>query len=122
MFLAGLALTNAIDISALEFVSLEEAYAIQKKSGKIIMIDAVRKDCRYCIKMDKEVLDNQEMQQWLLKRFIPVKIDIDEQIVPCGLKVHFTPTFVFLKNNEVIKVIPGSWNIVDFKELTRDIK
>ena len=112
----------AIQLKALEFLSFQEALRLQQKNKKIIMIDAVREDCRYCKKMEKSVFSDKSMAEWLQKRFIPVKIDIEKESLPYGLKVHFTPTFIFIKEHKVLKIIPGSWNIRDFKDLTKDIK
>lgn len=110
-------------LSALDWYSYEEALKIQEKSSKIIMIDAVRDHCQYCKKMDKNVFANKEMGEWLQKRFIPVKIDLDKDEMPLDVEVKMTPTFYFLdKNKKVVKIIPGSWNIQDFKDLTKKIK
>ncbi len=111
-----------VQLNALEFVSFTQALKLQQQTGKVIMIDAVRKECRYCKKMDKEVFNDANMSQWLQERFIPVKMDIEKETLPYGLKVHFTPTFIFIKDHKVIKTIPGSWNIRDFKDLTKEIK
>ena len=87
------------------------------------MIDVVRTDCHYCEDMQKEVLENPEMSKYLNKRFISVKMDLDKQKLPLGMKVDFTPTFFFIDaNNVIIKKIPGSWNIADFTDLTKNIK
>ncbi|ADN09047.1 thioredoxin family protein [Sulfurimonas autotrophica] len=106
-----------------EFHSYEEALKLQKKNNKIIMIDVMRSDCHYCIKMKKEVFDNPEMSAWIQKRFIPVELNLDFDELPLNLHVYFTPTFFFVdQNQKVIKKIPGSWNIQDFKDLTKNIK
>ena len=116
-------LASALSLFALEFHSYEEALKMQKKSGKIIMIDVVRSDCHYCHKMDAEVFNNEQMSKWIEKRFIPVKLDLDFDEIPLGIKVHFTPTFFFVnKEQKIIKTVPGSWNIQDFKDLTKSIK
>ena len=110
-------------VMALEFHSFEEAQALQKKSGKIIMIDIIRTNCHYCEDMQKDVFDNKEMSKWLEKRFIPVQINLDKDKMPIDVKVHFTPMFYFLdKEKKIIKKIPGAWNIEDFKDLTKGIK
>ena len=109
-------------LHGLEFHTYKEALKLQKRTGKIIMIDAMRRDCHYCIKMEREVFDDPQMSKWLERRFIPVKIDIDKQKLPFGKKVSFTPTFFFIKNGKILKIIPGSWNIQDFKDLTKDIR
>jgi thioredoxin-related protein len=72
--------------------------------------------------MEKEVFNDPKMSLWLQQRFIPVKIDIEKEQLPFGKKVSFTPTFFFIKDDKILKVIPGSWNIEDFKDLTKDIK
>ena len=118
VFLVGL-----ISLWGAEFHSYEDAFKIQKQNHKIIMLDVVRSDCQYCIKMQKEVFSNPEMSKWIEDRFILCEINLDFDELPLGLKVHFTPTFFFIdENSKILKKIPGSWNIEDFKDLTRKIK
>lgn len=114
---------SCLSLWGVEFHSYEDALKLQQKSKKIIMIDVVRTDCHYCEDMQKEVLENPEMSKYLNKRFISVKMDLDKQKLPLGMKVDFTPTFFFIDaNNVIIKKIPGSWNIADFTDLTKNIK
>ena len=114
---------SAVSLFALEFHSYEEALQLQKKNGKIIMIDVMRTDCHYCKDMQRKVFDNVAMSKWLEKRFIPVKLNLDFDELSLGIHVYFTPTFFFIDaDQKVIKKIPGSWNIQDFKDLTRNIK
>ena len=48
-------------------------------------------------------------------------MDFDD--IPLNLNPKMTPTFYFIsKEEKILKVIPGSWNIEDFKDLTRKIK
>ena len=116
-------LASAMSLFALEFHGYQDALKIQKKSGKIIMIDVVRSDCHYCHKMDAKVFNDAQMSKWIEQKFIPVKLDLDFDEIPLGIKVHFTPTFFFVnKEQKIIKTIPGSWNIQDFKDLTKNIK
>lgn len=114
---------SSLFLSAFELKTYEAALAQQKKTNKLIMIDVVRTGCPYCKYMDKEVFADKEMSAWIAKRFIPVQINLDEQDLPLGLKVSFTPTFYFVdKNQKVVKTIPGAWNIEDFKSLTEKLK
>ncbi len=100
-------------------VALKEA----KATNKIIMIDIVRDGCHYCEDMEKNVFANEEMSSYLDKKFIAVKINLDFDKLPLDINVSFTPTFYFLDMNQtVLKVIPGAWNIQDFKDLTENIK
>ena len=118
-----LLISGIVSLWGVDFHTYEDALKIQKKNHKIIMIDVMRTGCHYCIKMDKEVFDNPEMSQWIEKRFIPVKLNLDFDDLPLGLHVYFTPTFFFVdENQKIVKKIPGSWNIQDFKDLTKNIK
>lgn len=87
------------------------------------MIDIVRDDCHYCEDMQRDVLSDPKMSQYLEKKFIPVKLNLNRDKLPLGIKVHFTPTFFFVdKHQKIIKKIPGSWNIEDFTDLTKNIQ
>ncbi|MDD2357858.1 MAG: DUF255 domain-containing protein [Thiovulaceae bacterium] len=116
-------LLAAISLGATEWKNYDEGLLEQKSSHKPIMIDVVRTNCHYCINMEKTVFEDKEMSAWIEKRFIPVKINIDHEKLPLGLTTSFTPTFYFVdEKHNVLKKIPGSWNIEDFKDLTRNIK
>ena len=118
-----LLLLNFTTLFALEFHSYDEALKIQKQNHKIIMIDVMRTDCHYCVDMDKNVLQDPKMSQYLQEKFIPVKINLDTDKLPLGIKVNFTPTFFFVNSEKkILKTIPGSWNIEDFTDLTKNIK
>ncbi len=111
-----------VSLSGAEWMSYNEALKVQSTTGKTIMIDVVRTDCHYCIDMEKAVFDDVEMSKWLNKRFILAKVNLDHEKAPLGIKTSFTPSFFFIdKNQELIKKIPGSWNISDFKDLTKNI-
>ena len=87
------------------------------------MIDVVRSGCGYCEDMDRVVFQDKEMSIWLDEHFISVKINLDEEKLPLGIKVNFTPTFYFVNaDSKIVKTVPGSWNIQDFKDLTKGIK
>lgn len=119
------ALTLLLSISSLfslDFHTYEDALKLQSESGKLIMIDVVRTDCHYCEDMDKNVFEDKEMITWLQKRFIAAKVNLDVDTVPLGIKVNFTPSFFFVNSKkEIVKKIPGSWGIEDFKDLTKNI-
>ena len=115
-------LLSASTLFSLEFHSYDEALEIQSQNNKIIMIDVIRSDCHYCADMDKNVFEDEKMSSWLNERFIAVKINLDKTPLPLGIQVNFTPSFFFVNSNqEIIKKIPGSWNIKDFQDLTKNI-
>lgn len=108
---------------ALNFNSYEDALKIQKKNGKIIMLDVMRSDCYYCSKMEEEVFSDEKMSTWLQDSFIPAEINLDFDELPVGLNIYVTPSFFFIdKNNKIVKKIVGAWSIEDFKDLTKNIK
>ena len=57
---------------ALEWQSYEKAVIEAKKSGKIIMIDAVRDGCHYCADMERNVFSDANVSAWIEARFILV--------------------------------------------------
>ncbi|EDZ61958.1 hypothetical protein SMGD1_0055 [Sulfurimonas gotlandica GD1] len=116
-------LITASSLLSVEFHSYKDALKLQEQSKKIIMIDVVKTGCHYCEDMDRNVFRDKEMSKWLNERFISVKINLNNEELPLGIKVHFTPTFYFVDSNKkILKTIPGSWNIEDFKDLTKGIK
>ena len=114
---------TTISLFGVEFHSYEEALKLQKVNHKIIMIDFMRSDCHYCIKMQEEVFNDKKMTKWLEKRFILAQVNLDFDDSPLGIKVHFTPSFFFVNaEQKIVKKIPGSWGIQDFKDLPKAIK
>lgn len=105
-----------------DWKSYKDAISIQNKNNKPIMIEITSSHCGYCHKMDKAVFDNKDMRKWLEEKFILVKLDSRDDAIPNMLDYDVTPTFFFIKGNKIIKKIAGSWNIEDFKSLTKDIK
>ena len=106
-----------------EFHSYEDALKLQKKNKKIIMIELMRAGCHYCVDMNRKVLQDPGFSKWLDERFMSVKINLDNEKLPKGMSVDLTPTFYFLNHKgEILKKIPGSWSIEDFRDLTEKIK
>ncbi|HHD82034.1 MAG TPA: thioredoxin family protein [Campylobacterales bacterium] len=107
---------NAFD--AEEKMTYEKAVALSKETNKMIMLKLTADNCKYCVKMDKEVLANDEVKG-LLENFITVTLNVDqEEALPLGLKRTITPTFVFVnKEEEIVSKLPGSWNQKDFVDL-----
>ena len=102
--------------------SWEAAVDEAQRTDKMIMLDVIRDNCRYCIKMEKAVFDNEKMAAYIEKNFIPVKVNLSQRELPMGLKVEITPTFFFFTaDKKMIKKISGSWNQRDFYEFTDKI-
>ncbi len=112
-----------LNVYAVQWHTLNEAQSIQKQNSKIIMLYITASHCPYCKRMDKNVFEDRKMSSWLENRFISVKIDMDFDDIPMNLNPKMTPTFYFIsKDEKIIKTIPGSWKIEDFKDLTGKIK
>lgn len=106
-----------------EWKTWNDALVLSKKNHKIIMIEAVRNGCHYCEDMQKNVFNNSAMGNLIQKRFIPVKIKIDQQDLPLGLDVSMTPTFFFIsEDKQIIRTVPGAWNQEDFKSMLEEVK
>ncbi len=97
--------------------ALQEA----QKTNKIIVIKVMTEHCRYCKKMDREVLVDDQVVKALQKDFVVVQVDITKSSLPLGLTAELTPTFFFIdKNKKVLQKVVGSWNVEDFLEILKE--
>jgi len=105
-------------LSAVTYLSYENAVKEVKKSHKVIMLKLTTAHCSYCKKMDREVFLDKEVIAFLSKYFISVEIDVEHEPIPLGIKRTITPTFIFIdKEENILSRIPGSWNKKDFLDL-----
>ncbi|CAM3810220.1 thioredoxin family protein [Arcobacter cloacae] len=97
-----------------------------KNENKQILVYATAKSCFFCKKMDREVLELNEVKDKIEKDYIFVKVDMDESLLPFDLqKVYkkITPSFFFVsKEGEFITQYPGSWTKSDFLEILKENK
>ncbi len=101
-----------------EKTTYEQALELAKQNNKPIMLKLTADNCKYCTKMDKEVLADNEVKLFLDKNFITVNINVDKEELPLKLKRTITPTFIFVDRNEnITSKLPGSWNKKDFMDL-----
>ncbi|RUM72104.1 MAG: hypothetical protein DSZ08_01730 [Sulfurovum sp.] len=110
---------------SVEYVSFERALKQAKKENKIMIIQATAPHCRYCAKMEKEVLKDKKIVDLLKKEFVVVSVDLSKEVLPMDLRVRMTPTFFFIfvndKNEKVkIKRIPGAWSKEDFLDILKE--
>lgn len=105
------------------YEGFEKALQKAKQEDKIIMLKVMTKDCYFCRKMEREVMIEKEVVEFLAQDFIPVSIDISTTELPLGLKTELTPSFIFIdKNAKVLLNIPGAWNKMDFLDILREAK
>jgi len=99
-------------------MNYEHALELSQKTDKPIMLKLTASHCKYCKKMDKEVLSDKEVKHLLEQNFICVTINVDKEPLPLNLKRTITPTFVFVdKSGKITSQLPGSWDKKDFIDL-----
>ncbi len=99
------------------------AFEQAKQEQKMVMVMLSQENCDTCWYMENVVFDNDDLVYELQSSFVPVKIDIHDEIVPEGLTYIGTPTFYFLsETGEKIDRLMGGANVKDFTEALREIK
>ncbi|MEA3433681.1 MAG: thioredoxin family protein [Campylobacterota bacterium] len=117
--------SKLIKQKSIAYESFDAAMKRAAKEDKIVMIKATSKHCRYCKKMDREVLLEDEVVQSFSKDFIAVSVDVSNDTLPLDLKASMTPTFFFIfvdKDKTRTKRVPGAWNKEDFLEILKEAK
>ena len=110
-------------IYALYSSNYEDALIEAKKEHKIIMIMLEKENCKFCKKMEDEVLIDKNVSKILDRDFILLKLDVNRDELPLGLKKDMTPTFAFVKESGVMfSLIPGAWKRDDFISLLEYVK
>ncbi|CAA6817788.1 MAG: Unknown protein [uncultured Sulfurovum sp.] len=101
-----------------ETMTYEKALAISKQNNKPIMLKLTANNCKFCLKMENEVLSDIGVKSLLDENFITVSFNVDKEALPLNLEKSITPTFVFVdKNEKITSKLPGSWSKKDFIEL-----
>ncbi|MDM5271574.1 DUF255 domain-containing protein [Sulfurovum sp. zt1-1] len=102
----------------------EEAVKLAKEQNKIIMIRGVLPFCKWCIKMDREVMVEPEVRDALDKGFVVVKTNVVTEKLPLGMKSLGTPSFYFINSDGVtiIDQLNGYGNKKEFLELLKGIQ
>ena len=108
-------------VKSVQYEGFSEAIKRAKKEHKIIMIEAMSKECHFCRKMEREVMIEDEIVKAIEKDFIPVSIDISVHTLPLGLKTEITPSFIFIDEyKNIVLNVPGAWGKSDFLELLKE--
>ncbi len=104
-------------------IEYKNALIEAKDEHKIIIIVLEKEDCHFCKKMEDEVFTDKNVSKILDRDFILVKLDVNRDELPLGLKKGMTPTFVFVKDSGVMfSLIRGAWKRDDFISLLRYVK
>lgn len=104
-------------------IEYKNALIRAKNEHKIIIIMLEKEDCHFCKKMEDEVFTDNNVSKILDRDFILVKLDVNRDELPLGLKKGMTPTFAFVKDSGVMfSLIRGAWKRDDFISLLRYVK
>lgn len=76
--------------------SYETALVQAKKENKNVMVMLSKTDCPACEYMSDVVFEEKAIADEIHKKFVPVHIDIHNDMIPEGLGYIGTPTFHFL--------------------------
>ncbi len=110
---------------------LGTASRLSKIQDKVVLINFSSPSCYYCVKFEKEVLPNEEVQKVLRGGYIYVKVEPTAQKTTFMGKaysnnelfsvfgVRGTPTFVFLYKDQVITQVPGFMHANEYLKAIR---
>ena len=85
------------------FSSYDEAVAKAKEEDKMILLEVVLDNCKFCDKMDTLVLSKKSVQETISQNFILAQINADREPLPLGLSEQMSPMFVFISKNENVQ-------------------
>ena len=99
-------------------LSFNEAIQHAKDEHKIILLEISETGCKYCKKMENEVLLTKKVVDELNNNFIILRINGDKQELPLNLSLQMTPMHVFISENKEIKYMTfGFLETDDFLKL-----
>jgi thioredoxin-related protein len=85
------------------FTTFDKALKIAKEENKIVLLTVVANNCKFCKKMEDEVLSIDGVQEAIKKDFILALVNEDKEPLPLGLSPQMTPMFVFISKNESVE-------------------
>jgi thioredoxin-related protein len=82
----------------IRWVDFNLGQAQSKQTGKVMVIYFFSKTCPACAQMEKTTWKDSRVVEALNTRYIPVKVDVDEERQIAGLyKVYYLPTTWFIE-------------------------
>ncbi len=102
---------------------IDSAFKMAKKEQKIVMVLVEGKNCRWCVKMKKRTLADDEVLR-KLKSYITVKVmREDENAVEDLPIIYGVPSIFFMSpKKEVIESVVGYFNVEDFLSYISDVE
>jgi len=100
----------------------EIAHAKAIKENKIFYVFIVGESCRWCRKMEKTTMLDNEIINRLNKDYIAVELIRGFDDYPDSLQARMVPKHYFLTPDEKkIYAVPGYWNAEDFSSILDDV-
>lgn len=97
--------------------SYSDALAKAEKEKKMVLVMLTQRGCDACWYMENIVFDDDELVDGVSKDFVWVKIDVNDDRIPDGLRYFGTPTFHFLSSGgKKLYKLDGGANIQDFRK------
>jgi len=133
--------SSHVNKEGIQWLTIEQAYAMNQKEPRKILIDIYTDWCGRCKVMDRETYKNAEVIDYINKKFYAVKLDAEQtgaitlgnqkfEFIPQGQKgVHQLalaltnnqpsyPTTVFLDDKfQMIQPLPGYMKAKEFHEV-----
>ncbi|RUM67738.1 MAG: hypothetical protein DSZ07_08200 [Sulfurovum sp.] len=85
------------------FPSYNEALAKAKEEDKVVLLEVILDNCKFCEKMGKEVLSKENVQEAIAKKFVFAQINASREPLPLNLSEQMSPMFVFVSKSENVK-------------------
>ncbi|MEZ4887004.1 MAG: thioredoxin fold domain-containing protein [Chitinophagales bacterium] len=63
------------DSQKINWLSIEDAFELQQKNPKLILVDVYMNNCPYCTKMDKTTLEHPKVKEYIAENFYAVKLN-----------------------------------------------
>jgi len=103
----------------LEWMSLDKAKRVAKSEHKLLLVELTSPRCHYCRWMEEGTLKDSEVERFIQRHFIPVRIDVTKEK---EYEWSMTPTFLIMKSDGgIIKRIPGAWKKEDFMQILKEV-
>ena len=120
----------------INWLSLEEAYALNQKEPRKIFVDVYTDWCGWCKKMDKETFADPEVAEYVNEHYYAVKLNAEssrefemagekmtERAVARQLGVSSFPTIVLIHEDfQKFQPVPGYRPAGEFKEILTQFK